>query len=497
MRKKKLLMNTVSAIINQSTTLVCGLILPRLIISHYGSETNGLLSSITQFLAFFSMMEMGVGAVVRASLYQPLAKQDSESISRVLISSKRFFSKIGIMMSAYAIVLMFFFPISVDNKLGYISTALLVGSVAFNSISTYLFGIVYTQLLNADQKSYIQLTIAAFTTILNTAISVMLIQMNMTIVTVKIVTAFTMLLKPLMLKVYVCKNYKLNLKLSLTEEPLKQKWNGLAQHIATYVLKHADTIILTFFSTLENVSIYYVYHLVTNGLQQLVEILTTGVQALFGNMYAQREYAKLQNVFSSFEWIMHTFVTLIYSIAGVMIIPFVRVYTKGINDANYVVPVFAFLIVLANGSFCIRMPYNIMIHAAGHFKQTQASAILEALLNVIISMILVHNYGLVGVAIGTFIAMSYRTIFFAFYLRKNILNRSLLIFIKHVLVDILIVGMILLATKEIEMGSINWFAWIIMGIKVSTVSIIVVIIVNFVFYRETIRNSIQLFWRKY
>ena len=92
-RKKKLFLNTGTAVLNQVATLVCGLIIPRLIIAFYGSTTNGLISSITHFLAFFSMMEMGVSSVVRASLYKPLADNDYDSVSRVLISSRRFFSK--------------------------------------------------------------------------------------------------------------------------------------------------------------------------------------------------------------------------------------------------------------------------------------------------------------------------------------------------------------------------------------------------------------------
>ena len=68
MRKKKLLLNTGTAILSEVLNLVFGFIIPRLVISHYGSVTNGILSSITQFLAFFSMMEMGVGAVVKAAL---------------------------------------------------------------------------------------------------------------------------------------------------------------------------------------------------------------------------------------------------------------------------------------------------------------------------------------------------------------------------------------------------------------------------------------------
>lgn len=496
MRKKKLIKNTFSAIINQLVTMICGFILPRLIITHYGSATNGLLASITQFLAFFSMMEMGVGAVVRASLYKPLADNDQEGISRILISSKRFFNKIGLILCAYTVILMIYFPLAVDSSMGFWSTALLVGAVAFSSICKYMVGIVYAQLLNADQKSYVQLTATIITTVANTAFSVVLIIMDASIVTVKVVAAIVLLLKPLVLKLYVDRHYQLNLKLQLTEEPLKQKWNGFTQHIANYVLKHADTVILTMFSTLENVSIYYVYHLVTNGLQQLIEIMTTGMAALLGNMYAKQEKEKLSRTFAAFEWVMHTFVTLIYTIAGVLIIPFVQVYTQGVTDADYIVPTFAVLIVLANGSYCIRMPYSIMITSAGHFKQTQSSAIIEAVLNVAISIILVSRYGLVGVAIGTFVAMCYRTIYLAWYLQKNILFRNFRIFLQHTALDILSVFLIVVATSWIEMNVSSWIGWIVCAIQVGFIAVIITGGLNLIFYRGLIQDSIKLLVRR-
>lgn len=495
-RKKKLLLNTIAATMQQLVTLICGFILPRMIISHYGSATNGLISSITQFLAFFSMMEMGVGAVVRSSLYKPLAENDHEQVSRVLISSKRFFNKIGVMLCVYTVGLMIYFPLAVDHTNGYFATAVLVGAIAFSSISTYLFGIVYQQLLNADQKSYVQLSISVLTTLLNTIFGVILIEMDARIETVKLLASIVILLRPLLLKLYVDRHYDLNFKLTLTEEPLKQKWNGLAQHIATYVLKHADTIILTMFSTLENVSIYYVYHLVTNGLQQMIEVLTTGMSALMGNMLAKKETEKLNETFEAFEFAIHTFVTLIYSIAGIMILPFVSIYTKGVTDANYIVPSFAVLIVLANASYCLRMPYHIIVLAAGHFKETQASSIIEAAINVIVSIILVFHFGLVGVAIGTLIAMMYRTTYLAWYLQRNILYRSFKFYIQHLMVDILTVFIVFLSTRWIGISEPSWWMWIIQAVQVGLIVTAEVLIVSLVFYRSLLKKSIVMILSK-
>jgi len=497
-RKKKLILNTYTAVVNQIITLICGFVLPRMIIAHYGSATNGLISSITQFLAFFSMMEMGVGAVVRASLYKPLAEHDEDTISRVMISARRFFQKIGLLLCVYTAGLMVYFPLAVDHRNGYFATAILVGACAFNALSNYFFGIVYQQLLSADQRSFVQLSISALTTLLNTVFGILLIKLNATIETVKLSAAVVVLIKPIFLKLYVDRHYKLNFDLELTEEPLKQKWNGLAQHIAQYVLKHADTVVLTVFSTLENVSIYYVYHLVLNGLEQMIGVLLTGTSSLLGNMFARRaeEEEKLQTTFSAFEWATHSFVTVLYTIAGIMILPFVSVYISDVSDTNYIVPSFAAVIVLGTGLYSIRLPYNAMILVAGHFKQTQRSYFIQASMNVIISIALVKPLGLLGVAIGTLAAMGYQTIYEAWYLRNQIMYRSFRIFVKHILLDSLIVILSVLLTWRITFGEPTWLSWIVMALKVSFVTAAVATFVNFTFNRDLIRHSIPLLLKR-
>ena len=63
-RTQKLKLNTVTSLINQRVLIICGFIVPVLILHAFGSAVNGLVNSITQFLGFISLLELGVGAVV-------------------------------------------------------------------------------------------------------------------------------------------------------------------------------------------------------------------------------------------------------------------------------------------------------------------------------------------------------------------------------------------------------------------------------------------------
>ena len=94
-RRKLLAYNTGSSLILQITTVICGFIVPRLILQTYGSEVNGLINSITQFLAIIAFLELGVGAVIQSSLYKPLAEKDDKEISKIVVSGQEFFSRLA------------------------------------------------------------------------------------------------------------------------------------------------------------------------------------------------------------------------------------------------------------------------------------------------------------------------------------------------------------------------------------------------------------------
>lgn len=126
MRKKKLIYNTISSLIFQVTTIVCGFILPRLILNAFGSNVNGLVNSITQFLGIISFLELGVGAVVQSALYKPLAENRQNDVSKIISSANKFFRRLAQILMAYVIALVVFYPMFAAKEYGFWYTATLI-----------------------------------------------------------------------------------------------------------------------------------------------------------------------------------------------------------------------------------------------------------------------------------------------------------------------------------------------------------------------------------
>lgn len=483
-RTKKLFLNTIFSILLEFVTLICGLILPRLILGTFGSDVNGLVNSITQFLAFISFLDLGVGAVVQSALYKPLAKGDNNEISKIYSSARSFFKKIAYILVVYIILLLFLYPILVSSKFSFAFIDFLILAISITSFSQYYFGIVNTLLLNADQKNYVQYIISMITMILNIIACYIMIKLDFSIQIVKLFSSVILALRPLCLNIYVNKNYNINKKISYVDEPIKQKWNGMAQHFAHIVLINTDTIVLTIFSTLSNVSIYTVYNYIITGVKNLLTSLTSGFLSLMGDLYARDEIKKLYDLFGYVEWFLHSITTLLFGCTAILIVNFVKVYTLGVTDANYIQPLFGILITVANAIHCLRLPYNNLIKAAGHYKQTQNNFIIAMLLNIIISIITVKMWGLVGVTIGTFIAMMYQTLWMGWYISKNIIKWPLRNFYKQLLIDFMIIFVSGIITYKIPMLSTSYQSWIILAIEVFAIWFIVEISVNIIFYKE-------------
>lgn len=491
MREKRLFYNTISSLVFQVTTIICGFILPRLILNAFGSEVNGLVNSITQFLGVISFLELGVGAVVQSALYKPLAEKNQEDVSKIISSANKFFTRLGQILLIYVIALVIFYPQFAGKNFGFIYTASLIVTISISSFAQYFFGIVNRLLLTADQRGYIQYNAQTLAVVCNTAACFILIRVGCSIQIVKLTTSLIYLLQPFLIYLYVRHHYSIDRKIKYIKEPIPQKWNGIAQHVAAVILDGTDTIVLTLFATLSDVSIYSVYFLVVKGVKQLFMSMTNGITSLIGELWAKQEIKELNKTFSWTEWVIHTGTTFVFGLTANLIVPFVRVYTLGIHDANYIQPLFAALIVAANAGHCLRLPYNIIILAAGHYKQTQNNYIIAAILNIVVSVVTVKAWGLIGVAIGTLVAMGYQTVWMAVYDSRNLIKWPLRNFAKQIFVDGLTVIISFFATRMIVMPEATYIEWVFLAVKTAIIWIVIVGVLNMVFYREKMQSMIH------
>lgn len=492
MRTKRAFYNVLTNIFLQIASIIYGFIVPKIIIDNFGSDVNGLVTSITQFLSYITLLESGFGPVVKAALYKPIAMRDRISISEILKSSERFFRRIAFVFVLYILVLCFVFPLIVKSDFDALFTVSLVIVIGMSTFAEYYFGITYRLFLRAEQKSYIISIIQTISYIMIVLAVVLLVLCGADILIIELVAAVLFMVRPLLQNLYVKKKYKLYFNEVRGYHKLSQKWDGLAQHIASVVHNNTDVAVLTFFTSLAEVSVYSVYHLVVFGVRRIVQSFSLGVDASFGDMMAKKEEANLSKKYSIYEMLFLVVISIIFTCSFVLITPFVHLYTNGVTDADYYRPVFGYLLVISEYLWAIREPYNLLVLAAGHFRQTRRGAWVEAIVNIVLSVILVFNFGLIGVAIGTIVAMLIRTVEFVYHANKHILKRSVWESVKKILLAVLSTAFVAILMSHANLDASSGFiGWIVSAIVVFVVASVVTILLFSILYKKELKAVLK------
>ena len=387
MKNKVTLVNMISSLALQICTIISGFIIPKIILSYFGSDTNGLISSLNQFLSYISLLEGGVTGVVAANLYKPLVNGDNQKLSAVVVTSKKFFNKVGAIFIAYTFCLAIVYPLVFKMDFWYVFFLTVI--LSMNLLVQYMFSITLRTLLNADKKLHIVSFTQIISTILNTILAYVSVKIYPSIHLLKLISGLLFFAQPVIYGRYVRKYYSIDWSAEADNQLLKERWNGFAINLAAFIHNSTDISILTFFTNLATVSIYNIYSLVAVGLKSLVQALTSGISATIGHAYAREDWDELNQKMDLYEYIVFLLVSFLFTVGALLITPFVMLYTSGIYDADYNQPLFGILLLISEALYIVKYPHLNLSYDANKFKEITKPAFVEALINIVVSVALV------------------------------------------------------------------------------------------------------------
>lgn len=467
-RMQRAKINAMSSLAHQLISTACGIIIPWIMIDTYGSTAYGATTSIAQFLSYIALLEGGIGRVARGALYEPLAQGDSDNISRVYLAVKRFFSALGVVFALYSVVLAFcYYDIADIKEFSRNYVFMLVLAISIGKFAEYMGGISNITLLNADQKQYVVVSGYIVTGILNVIAIVILTGSGCDILWVKLAGSLVFILKPVLYSFYVSRNYKINKKVDSVK--LENKFTGIAQHLAYVIQNNTDVLILTVLADLKTVAVYSVYNLVVTSVKNIVTSFTGGMEAVFGNMIANGEKKALKKAYDNYKFILTVLTCVLFSSTAILIVPFVKLYTSGVSDANYDAPVFGLILTVSAAINCLMWPcFNLTI-SGNLLKESKFGAYGEAAINFIASILLVLWNPLLGVALGTLLSAVYKGIFYIVFSGKKVLHIKTSGMLVKFAVTVIIVsvisvtGMLLVHRLTIE----NFGVWVLIAVIVT------------------------------
>lgn len=421
---KKIKYNFLLGIASEFLSIVLGILIPRFILTSYGSETNGLLSSVTQIYSYIGLLEAGIGVATVQALYKTIGSQDRDKTNAVLAATNRYYHRTGIVYMLAILAFSVIYPLVVLSSIPTITVILVIVFNGIGSVISYFFQGKYLLLLQAEGKNYIKTALNMATNVFKNVAKIVLMALGCDVVFVQMIAMVISLIQMAYITYYIKKNYSwINLKVKPDFEAISQSKNVLVHQISGLIYNNTDAITLSVFCGLKAVSVYSMYTLLFGMISTALSTISSSFIFSLGQMF-HTDRKRFMKYYDVYETYYMTLVFSLYSVANYFILPFIKLYTAGVTDVNYLDMKLPLLFISTYLLSCGRSAPNQAINFAGHFKKTQNRAIAEAVINLMVSVIVVQYLGIYGVLIGTIVALIYRSNDIIIYANRKVLNRS-------------------------------------------------------------------------
>ena len=404
--------------------LVLGIIIPRIVIVSFGSELNGFLSTVTQIFTYFALLEAGIGNSAVNALYAPLESKDYTRANMAIGQARSYYRKATIAYTAIVILFAFVYPFLMPSGLDkglMIKVILLQGAP---SAISYYFCAVYEQLLMADGKRYVSENVQLILHIATSASKILLILWGFDIVAVQLVFFLISLVKIPIIAIYCKRKYPwLSFSVKTDERMLKERSAFVVHELSATIFSNTDVFVISVFCGFEMASVYTIYNMVFSALNSLLNTANTGLGFMLGRNL-DKPIDTLRSIFDIYSTLCTFIYFVVMTTATILSIPFVSLYTQGVDEVNYIlkwVPVLFGLIFVMSGARSI--PAR-LISVSGCAEDTKYRSVIEMVINIVFSVVLVYFFDIYGVLLGTIIALIYRMNDIIIYANKRILKRS-------------------------------------------------------------------------
>lgn len=425
MNFKKGVYNIVFGIIGQVLTVLFAIIVPKVIIIGYGSSVNGLLSTINQLFVYLSLFEAGVGTATLQALYKPLTENNQGKINSVLAATHKYYIRTSKLYFAALVLFSVLYPCIIKRgSISYLMAALLIFFGGLGNVVNFMFQGKYKILLQAEGKSYVVTNITTIISVLINLSKIILIKSGFDVLAVQIVFFVFNVLQMVLFEGYIRLKYKwIDLTVSPDEEAISQKNSVLVHQISTLIFSNTDMIILSIINGLKAVSLYTVYNYIYTTVLNLFSTINNGLVFYLGQTY-HSDRKRFVQIYRLYEFDIMTVGYYMFTVIGILTLPFMKLYTSGMTDYNYINVWLPPLFVSVQFLSIARFAANNLVNIAGHFKKTQNRAILETAINIVLSVAFAFKFGIYGILFGTIAALLYRTNDFLIYSNRVILNES-------------------------------------------------------------------------
>lgn len=399
MKTKKTALNFITDTIPLLIVSLLGIFKFKLFIQVLGNETLGLYQLFSQIMVYVALVDGGLSSAVLFSLYKPNAEKDKKKFNAIIAGAYKTFSKIGAMVFAIAALISFIVPFFIKGSTfdyGYIIVTFILFSLS--NVVGYFF-VPYNCLLEVKEKKYIYNLTSQIGQIVLSIAEIVMLLLKIRFEYILIMHTIVKLLASLV-EAYICKKEFPEVKINQKEKDysFKKHINSLMFHkINGLVGSNIDTLIISSFLGLQEVAIYSTYSYIITMMKNILGKLSASMTAIVGN-YLVKSKEKMYELYEEFNAMLFYIAIIICTPLTLAIDGFIDIFYEGEIATSFLIAI-SFVAILF--TFIIKMDTNMFITAGGLYKETKHCALTDTIINLTLSLTLVHLIGIPGVLIAT------------------------------------------------------------------------------------------------
>ncbi len=408
-RTQKSVINAYTALMYNLLTILLGFVSRKIFLDTLGADVLGLNTTASSLLGFLNLAELGVGGAVAFTLYKPLASDDSDVVKEIVAVQGWLYRRIAYIIIGGSVILFALFPwifdkIELPMWYAYGSFCVLL----FSSLLSYFVN--YKQVvLSASQQQYkINNSVQGFK-IAKTIVQILgLYYLPFGYIYWLVIEFLAAICTSVSLNRTIYKNFPYLKSENVFTKDLLKKYEIIIvkikqiffHNIGGYVLTQTSPIIIYSYLSLTTVAMYGNYMLLISGITMLSTALNNGISAGIGNMVASES---IQRVFSFYKELN----SLRFLMASILSLSLLLLSTSFISiwfGAEFVIDNVSLCLLVANAFIALSRVNDPFLSAYGLFGDIWAP-VVEAILNLGLSILLGHFFGLPGILSGILISL--------------------------------------------------------------------------------------------
>ncbi|MEI6131721.1 MAG: sugar translocase [Bacillota bacterium] len=366
---------------------------------------NGLFTSV---LTVLSLAELGFGTAVVFNLYKPLVQNDEKRIAALMHFYAKVYRAIGVLLGVLGLMLIPFLNILVKNE--YIPDLVIIYLLFLsNTVVSYFFA-YNRSIITADQKSYILSQYRLYFSVVKAAFQIGVLVLTRNFILFLIIMNVMTVLENFFVYLRVNKLYpyvrSVENKLErLEKSEVKRIWIDvralMIYKLGSTILDGSGNIIISTFLGTALVGILSNYALIFGSLTTVLFQFTSAITASVGNFIASEDEERQEFLLRTITFANFVLFGSFFLFLYVLVNPFIEIWigAKFMLDP-YVVFVFAlnwFIYGMMNSVWSFRIAMGLFVH--GKFRP-----VASAIINIVVSLLLVNQFGIIGVLFGTLVA---------------------------------------------------------------------------------------------